>query len=53
MRGDLYAHAFIHIPKKINKKQRELIEILDKECSMIDPNYKNEGFFSKMKNIWS
>ncbi len=53
VRGDLYAHAYIHTPKKLNKKQKELFEQLDKELGEIDTNYKDEGFFSRMKNMWS
>jgi len=56
-RGDLYAYACIRTPKKLNKKQRELIEALDKEYNSTTEtdtnNYKDEGFFSRMKNIWS
>jgi molecular chaperone DnaJ len=54
LRGDLYAHAYVQIPKQLTKKQRELIEALDKELgSAADASYKDEGFFSKMKNMWS
>ena len=52
-RGDLYAHAYIHTPKKLSKKQKELLEALDKELGEVDTNYKDEGFFSRMKNMWS
>jgi molecular chaperone DnaJ len=51
-RGDLYAHAYIHTPKKLSKKQRELLEALDKDLCEVDINYKDEGFFSRMKNMW-
>ena len=53
VRGDLYAHAYIHTPKKLSKKQKELLEELDKELGEVDANYKDEGFFSRMKNMWS
>lgn len=53
VRGDLYAHAYIHTPKKLNKKQKELLEQLDKELGEVDTNYKDEGFFSRMKSMWS
>jgi len=52
-RGDLYAHAYIQTPKKLTKKQKELLEELDKELGETDTNYKDDGFFSRMKNIWS
>ena len=52
VRGDLYAHAYIQMPKKLTKKQKELLEALDKEWGDADTNYKDEGFFSRMKNMW-
>lgn len=52
-RGDLYAHAYIHTPKKLTKKQKELIEELDKEFGDTKQNYKDGGFFARMKNMWS
>lgn len=52
-RGDLYAHAYIQIPKKLTKKQKELIEELDQELGEVAVNCKDEGFFSRMKNMWS
>jgi len=51
-RGDLYAHAHVVIPKKLSKKQRDLLEELDKDLSQPN-NFNDEGFFSKLKNIWS
>lgn len=53
VRGDLYAHAYIQTPKKLTKKQKELLEALDKELGDADTNYKDEGFFTRMKNMWS
>lgn len=51
-RGDLYAHAYIQIPKKLTKEQKALLEKLDKELENSN-NFKDEGFFAKMRNIWS
>lgn len=53
LRGDLYAHIYVYTPKKLNKKQTEMIEALDKELLDAEMNYKDKGFFSRMKNIWS
>lgn len=53
MRGDLYAHAYVQTPKNLNKKQKELLEELGKEIGESDSSYKDEGFFSRMKNMWS
>lgn len=52
-RGDFYAHAFVQTPKDLTKKQKELLEELDKEFGETKENYSSDGFFSKMKNIWS
>lgn len=53
-RGCLYAHAYVHIPKKLTSKQKALLEELNQELGETDKNYKDEGFFSRMKkNIWS
>ena len=53
VRGDMYAHAYVQTPKKLTKKQKELLEMLDTEFGEIDANYKDAGFFTKMKNMWS
>jgi molecular chaperone DnaJ len=52
-RGDFYAHAFVQTPKDLTKKQKELLEELDKEFGETKENYSSDGFFSKMKNMWS
>lgn len=52
-RGDLYAHAFVQTPKNLTKKQKELLEELDKEIGDDNTTYKDPGFFAKMKNLWS
>lgn len=51
-RGDMLAQIYVEVPKNLTKKQRELIENLDKEFS---ENYINDdtSFFNKMKNLWS
>jgi molecular chaperone DnaJ len=51
-RGDLYAHAHVEIPKKLTAKQKALLEELDAEFTSSN-DYKDDGFFSKIKNIWS
>lgn len=52
VRGDLYAHAYVQTPKNLSKKQKELLEELGKELGESDSSYKDEGFFSRMKNMW-
>ncbi len=52
-RGDLYAHAFVETPRNLTKKQTELLEELAVEFGDTKSDYKDEGFFSKVKNIWS
>ena len=52
-RGDMYAHAYIETPQNLTKKQRELLEQLDQELGDDNSDYKDSGFFTKMKNLWS
>lgn len=49
-RGDMYAHITVEVPKNLTKKQKELVEALDKE---IGEDGKSGNFFNKMKNLWS
>ncbi len=51
-RGDMFAHAFVSTPKNLTKKQRELLQELDKELGD-ETKFEDPGFFSKMKNLWS
>lgn len=51
-RGHMYAHIHVEVPKNLNKKQKELIDELDKELSDYDSSKKDETLFSKMKNLW-
>lgn len=52
-RGDLYAHAFVQTPKNLTKKQKEMLQELDKEIGDDNATYEDPGFFAKMKNLWS
>lgn len=51
VRGDIYAHIHIEVPKHLTKRQRELLEDLDKEFGHGDNSDKS--FFDKMKNLWT
>ena len=50
--GDLLVEMRIEIPTKLTKKQKELLEQFDNECSHHN-HPESEGFFSKVKNFWS
>ncbi|MDR0329729.1 MAG: molecular chaperone DnaJ, partial [Rickettsia sp.] len=52
IRGDMFAHIHIEIPKNLTKKQKELLELLDKEFTT-DKDEDDASFFNKMKNLWS
>lgn len=52
-RGDLYAHAHIYTPKNLKKRQKELLQELDREIGESQPAYQDKSFFSKMKDLWS
>lgn len=53
-RGDMYVHTFVEIPKSLTKKQKEIVETLQKELG--ETNLSNsedkKSFFDKMKNLW-
>lgn len=51
IRGDMFAHIHIEIPKNLTKKQKELLETLDKELNKDKED--DASFFNKMKNLWS
>ncbi len=51
IRGDMFVHVYVAVPKNLTKKQKELLEALDKEA---DENSDNEkGFLDKMKGLWT
>ena len=50
-RGDLYAHVFIDVPKKLTDKQKELIEKLAAEMKT-PVNVNETGVFDKFKNLF-
>jgi molecular chaperone DnaJ len=50
--GDLLVEENIVIPTQLTKKQKELLEEFDNECSQQN-HPQSEGFFSKVKNFWS
>ncbi|KAJ6645101.1 Chaperone protein DnaJ [Pseudolycoriella hygida] len=52
VRGDMFAHIHIEIPKNLTKKQKELLEMVDKELAS-DKDEDDASFFNKMKNLWS
>lgn len=52
-KGDMYVHAFVEIPKSLTKKQKEIVEELQKEFGYDSiSSADKKGFFDKMKNLW-
>lgn len=51
--GDLIVKVRIEIPTQLTKKQKELLEEFEKECVNHNNHPESEGFFSKIKNLWS
>ncbi len=49
-RGDMYIHAQVETPVKLNKKQRELLKEFEKSGGHTSP--QAESFFSKVKDLW-
>lgn len=48
-RGNLYIKTYITIPKKLSKKQKELL----REFDLDENNSSQSNLFDKIKNIWS
>ncbi|MDF2964656.1 MAG: molecular chaperone DnaJ [Rickettsiaceae bacterium] len=53
LRGDMFAHVIIDVPKNLTPRQRELLEELDKEFIKDKGDDSDSGFFKKMKGLWS
>ncbi len=49
-RGDMYIHAIVETPVRLNKKQRELLKEFDKTCEGTSP--ESDSFFARMKEFW-
>ena len=49
--GDLYARITIHVPKKLTKKQRELLVDFAKSCGDKDADV-DEGIIDKAKRFF-
>lgn len=50
-RGDMIVHIFVEVPKKLSKKQKELLQEFEKE-SISESHSKSENIFEKMKKLW-
>lgn len=49
-RGDMYIHALVETPVRLNKKQRELLKEFGKSAEGTSP--QSESFFARMKDFW-
>ncbi len=49
-RGDMFVHLHIETPKNLTKRQKELLEELDKE---LESENNEASFLDKMKSLWS
>ena len=50
-RGDMYIEVQVETPVKLNKRQKEILEELDKTTGK-DTSPESESFFSKVKEFW-
>lgn len=48
--GDLYIQVVVETPQKLTKRQRELLEEFDKECSK-ENHPESSGFFSRFREF--
>lgn len=49
-RGDMYIHAMVETPVKLNKKQRDLLKEFDQSSAGTSP--QSDSFFAKVKDFW-
>ncbi len=52
IRGDMFAHVIIDVPKTLTARQKELLEELDKEFDKTK-DASESSFFKKMRDLWS
>lgn len=50
-RGDMYVEVQLETPVKLNKRQREIIEELDRTTGK-ESSPESEGFFARVKEFW-
>ncbi len=49
--GDMYIHCVVETPKRLTKKQKELLEEFE-SLDEVGAYKEAEGFFSKVKELW-
>jgi molecular chaperone DnaJ len=49
----MYVHITIETPKKLKKKQKELLEKFAEERNASSDKPDSEGFLDNVKNLWS
>ena len=52
-RGDLFLQAFVETPVNLSSKQKDLIKKFEADKSPKSISPQSEGFFSKLKELWS
>lgn len=50
-RGDMYIEVQLETPVKLNKRQKEIIEELDRTATK-ESSPESEGFFARVKEFW-
>ena len=52
LKGDMYVHLHIEIPKNLNAKQKAIVQELNNQLLSEQKDSGDASFFSKMKNLW-
>jgi molecular chaperone DnaJ len=52
-RGSQQVYVNVLVPRNLNDHQRELLQELDECCGMEHYNHKPEGFFGRLKNLFT
>ncbi len=52
-RGDMFIEVQVETPVNLTKKQQDLLKDFDKDSGGQQQNPESEGFFAKVKELWS
>ena len=53
-RGDMFIEIYVETPVNLDKKQKKMVKDLDETLQKSGKhNPESDGFFTKMKDLWS
>lgn len=51
-RGDMQIEAYVEVPSKLSKRQRELLEEFAKDAGSDEAHPESTGFWDRVKDLW-